>query len=85
MPVLVIQQAGVEKVLRKLQPNKAASPYRLSPCFLKGVSKELSLSALYTRPIEKSFNAGYVPRAPSRREQSMTPPTIDGIPYIRYL
>ena len=61
MPALVIQQAaGVEKLLRNLQPNKAAGPDRPSPFFLKEVSKELT--PLYTRLFQKSIIEGYIPR-----------------------
>ena len=60
MPAIIIQRAGVDKLLRNLQPNKAAGPDRRSPHCLKEVSKELS--PLYTRLFQKSINEGYVPR-----------------------
>ena len=60
MPNLVVQQAGVEKLLRNLHPNKAASLDRLFPHFLKEVSNELF--PLYTRLFQKSIDEGYVPR-----------------------
>ena len=40
MPALVIQQTGIDKLLINLQPNEAAGLDRLSPHFLKEVSKE---------------------------------------------
>ena len=54
-----ITQSGVEKLLHNLNPNKAAGPDKLSPRFLKEVSKELS--PLYTLLFQKSVDEGQVP------------------------
>ena len=62
MPTLVVQQGSVVKLLRNLQPNKAAGPDKLSTRFLKEVTKDLS--PLYIGLFQKCIDEGYmyVPR-----------------------
>ena len=59
MPHPTVSQAGVEKLLHNLKPNKAAGPDKLSPRFLREVSEELA--PLYTLLFQKSLDEGQVP------------------------
>ncbi len=59
MQDIVVTQPGVEKLLRNLDPHKAAGPDHISPHILKELATEISLSL--TIIYNKSIQSGVVP------------------------
>ena len=59
MEPIVIEENGVEKLLRDLKPNKASGPDGISPRVLKQLSREIA--PIVTIIFKKSLSSGVVP------------------------
>ena len=60
MPEITVEPAGVEKLLRQLNPNKATGPDSIPARFLKECSD--ALSPILTTLFRKTFEEGKLPR-----------------------